>query len=287
MTPTRSTLAALPLLLCTLLGGCGSDSFIPAGTITGNWVVSNIGFTQNPTALGNGQVGGPITQTGNNLSASFHIDAPCFGNGQTTIPLTGLFNQETDNFTLESPSTDGETVFLQGTFSAARNTFSNGYFSVSGSCTGDLVSQTGDDKGAILNPRGQQIPSLSGNWSPNANDFSSLNTLNMSEQLTQSPTPDIQGDFALTGTITVTGSPCFTTGTLQPTSFISGSAGQQIIVMNDGSTLTATLGASAEGPPNGTRLYLYPGAITGGNCNGPVDINLEYLPAVATPAMKQ
>ena len=149
MTPIRSTLAVLPLLLCALLAGCGADSFIPAGTITGNWVVSNIGFTQNPTDLGNGQVGGPITQTGNNLSASFHIDAPCFGNGQTTIPLTGLFNQETDNFTLESPSTDGETVFLQGTFSAARNTFSNGYFSVSGSCTGDLVSQTGRSEGVV------------------------------------------------------------------------------------------------------------------------------------------
>jgi hypothetical protein len=279
MTPIRSTLVALPLVFCTLLAGCGSDSFIPASTITGNWYVYNVAFTQNPAFIGAGGIGGPITQIGNMLSATFHIDNPCFGNGLTTIPLTGSINLQTDNFTLESPSSNGETVFLQGTFSFTRNTFNNGYFSISGSCTGDLVSQTGDDKGAILNPRGQRIPSLSGKWTPNANDFSSLNTLNMVEQLTQSPTPDIHGDFAVTGTVTVTGSPCFTIGTLQPASFVSGSIGQQIIIMNDGSTLTSPMQVSAEAPPNGTYLSLYPGTITGGNCNGPADIDLQLASA--------
>jgi len=265
MRPLRFPLAAL--VLCTVLTSCGKNSAIPLSTLTGNWFIFNVSFEQNPAFIGTGGIGGPITQTGNNLSATLHIDSPCFGNGQTPIQLTGSVNPATNHFTLNSLSANAETLFIEGTFSAARNSFSNGYFSISGSCSGELVSLTGDDKGAIQNPRGVKIPSLSGSWSPVPNEPS---TLNLTERLAQSPTPDIDGNFALTGTVTVTGSPCFTTGILQSTSFISGTVGQQVILLNDGSTLTATLNA-------GTVLSLYPGAVSGGNCNGPVDIFLQRL----------
>jgi hypothetical protein len=272
MTPLRATLAALSLVVCACLTSCGKNSVIPLGTITGNWFIYNIGFPQGSIPVMGATISGAITQTGNNLGANLHIDTACLGNGQTTVPFTGTFNPETNRFTLNSASVNGETLVLEGTFSAVRESFNNGYFSMNGTCTGNIVSLTGDDKGAIQNPEGLKIPSLTGSWSPIPNQPS---TLNLIEQLTQSPTPDIHGDFALTGTVTVTGSPCFTSGILQPSSFITGYLGQQVILMNDGSTLTATLQAGESIIPVTTSLTLYAGSITGGNCNGPIDVYLQ------------
>lgn len=271
MRPLRFPLAAL--LLCTLLTSCGADSFIPLNTISGNWLIYNFTFAQPAQPVLFDSMGGAITQSGNNLSASLHIQAACFRNGQTTIPFTGSVNPENNHFTLNSTSVNGETIVVQGTFSSAKDTFLGSYLTISGNCTGTLIALTGDDNGSILTPHGQKLPSLTGTWA----FVQALPGPTLAEQLTQSLTPDINGDFALSGTVTVSGSPCFTTGALQSTSFISGSVGQQTILMNDGSTLTATMQLSAEGPPNGNSLNLQPGSITGGNCNEPVDIYLHQL----------
>jgi hypothetical protein len=274
MRPLRFLLAAP--VLCTLLISCGADKSIPLTTLTGNWFIYNININFPKTAqpIPFDTMGGPITQTGNNLVATFHIQSACFGNGQTPIPFTGSVNPYNREFSLNSMPVNGETIVVQGAFSAAKDTFLGTSLTLSGSCTGYLVSETGDDKGAILNPHGQKIPSLTGSWPPNV---SLPTSLNLTEHLTQSPFPDSRGDFALTGTLTVTGSPCFTTGTLQPSSFVSGGVGQQVIVLNDGSTLSTSIQVG-EGS-NGTFLSLYPGTITGGNCNQPVDVALQLASA--------
>jgi hypothetical protein len=56
-------------------------------------------------------------------------------------------------------------------------------------------------------------------------------------QRVQSPSPDANGNYSLTGTIAIQGSPCFSKGTLQPTSLISGYLGHEVYKMDDGSTL--------------------------------------------------
>jgi hypothetical protein len=271
MRPLRFLLAAL--VLCPLLTSCGADKSIPLTTLTGNWFIYNINFPRTAQLIPFDTMGGPITQTGNNLTATFHIQSACFGNGQTPIPLTGSVNPENNHFTLNSTSVNGETIAVQETFSATKDTFLGTSLTLSGSCTGYLVSETGDEKGAILNPHGQKLPSLTGTWA----FVQALPGPTLSEQLTQSPTPDVHGDFALSGTVNVNGSPCFTTGVLQSTSFISGSVGQQAILMNDGSVLSATIQFFAEEPPYGNSLNLQPGTITGGNCNGPIDVYLYQL----------
>jgi len=273
---------ALSLLICTLLSGCKNiinpDTPIAAvapTSVTGNWVVYNVSFSVGGNIIDIGAIGGPITQTdtpaGTTLTGTFHIANPCFGKGQTPIPLTGSITNS-NRFTLTSPSVNGETFTLTGTFSGTGTTFDQGYLGIAGTCTGDLISQTGDQKGSIVNPVGTQIPSLSGDWAylPSFNP-----SLNLSEQLTQSPTPDAQGRFALTGTATIVGSPCFTSGTLQPGSYTSGSLGQQIILLNDGSTFISPLTVYYKLTPTRPSLQLYPGNITGGNCNGPANIDLQ------------
>ena len=177
-----------------------------------------------------GAIGGPITQTDNNLTGTFRIDNPCFGNSQTPIPLTGSITSG-NKFSLTSPSVNGETLTLTGTFSDSGTSFTQGYLGIAGPCTGNLISQTGDQSGSIVNPVGTQIPNLSGDW----NYFPGFRSLNLSEQLNQSSTPDADGRFALSGNATIIGSPCFTSGTLQPGSYISGTQGHEIILLNDGS----------------------------------------------------
>jgi hypothetical protein len=267
----RPLVSLLALALCGLLSSCGADSFLPLGTVTGNWQIYNVYFAQGGGVVTTPIIGGPITQVGNTLSASLHIDIACFGNGQTAIPLTGSINPDNAQFTLTSPSVGGEIVLLKGTFAPSRNTFDRGYLSINGDCTGYLVSQTGDDGGAITNPRGLQIPSLSGSWA----FAESFPGPTLSEQLTQSPTPDSQGRFTLTGTASVSGSPCFTTGTLQPGSYVTGTLGQQIILLNDGSTFSSPIMIYLSGGSPKPTLQLYPGTITGGNCNGPANIDLR------------
>jgi hypothetical protein len=271
----RLTLATLPLALCALLTSCGANSSIPLTTISGNWSIYNINVERPAQPVLFSTMNGPITQSGNSLIATFHIQDACFGDGETPIPFTGSVNPENNHFTLNATSVDGETITVQGTFSVAKDTFLSSSLTFSGTCTGSFSALTGDEKGAILNPHGQKLPSLTGTWAPYVNELSSLNLV---EQLTQTPTSDSYGYFALTGTVTIAGSPCFSTGTLQPASFVSGAVGKQIILLNDGSTLTTSIQVGAAGS-NGTFLNLYPGSITGGNCNGPVDVDLQLASA--------
>ena len=137
MRPLRFPLAAL--ILCTLLTSCGADKSIPLTTLTGNWSIYNINFAQTKPPIVFDTMGGPITQTGNNLAATFHIQSSCFGNGRTPIPFTGSVNPYNNHFTLNSTSVNGETIVVQGTFSAAKDSFFGNSLTVSGDCTGPEI----------------------------------------------------------------------------------------------------------------------------------------------------
>jgi hypothetical protein len=275
MTPIRSTLAALPVVLCTLLTSCSNYAIPDVPTIpitsTGNWFLYGQ-YTPAPgSPFKSGEIsfGGSLIQTDTEVSGVLHINSPCFGNNTTDIPYTGTLINNHLSFT--SSPVAGQILTLQGTLSQNDSVLSTAFFEITGGCTVSLYSpELTFTVNANLNQKGSRIPSLTGSWTT-TNDVSGPS---LTEQLTQSTTADIHGDFALSGTVMVTGSPCFTTGTLQPTSFISGYLGEQVILMNDGSTLTATLVANPNAN-NGKALSLYPGTITGGNCNGPIDIGLQ------------
>lgn len=272
-----ATKATLTLILCTMLFGC-KDIINPNTpiaqttpfSVTGNWAVYNVNFQKGLTITQINGIGGPITQTGNSLTAGFHINTPCFGNGETPVPLTGSITSG-NQFSLNSSIVNGETVNISGTFTNDGATFNLGYVGINGPCTGNLTSLTGDNLGDIQNPRGTQIPTLSGDWS----FFPGFPGPSLSEKLIETPTPDADGRFALAGTATITGSPCFTSGTLQPGSYISGSLGEQIILLNDGSTYTSPIVLYYQQTPAKPTLQLYPGTVTGGNCNGSYNVDLQ------------
>jgi hypothetical protein len=276
MTPLRSTSAILPLLLCTLLTSCSNyaipDDHTPVSTASGNWDLYGqyTGSRGSTTTSGELIFGGSLIQANTQVSGVFHIDTPCFGNSATDVPYTGTLINNTINIT--SSPVAGQTLTLQGTLSQNDTVLFTAAFEINGGCTGNLYSPALTfTVNSYLDQKGVRIPSLTGSWTPDLNlPFS----LNLTERLTQSPTPDAHGDLALTGTVTVAGSPCFTTGTLQPSSFVSGALGQQIILMNDGSTITSTLALETRTTFAKPSLDLN-GTITGGNCNGPIDVQLQ------------
>jgi hypothetical protein len=274
MRPFRFPLAAL--VLCALLTSCGKDSVIPddrspLSTASGNWSLYGqyTASPGSPTTNGELFFGGSLLQANTQISGVFHIETPCFGNGATDVPYTGTLINNTINIT--SVPVAGQTLTLHGTLSQNDTVLFTAAFEINGGCTGNLYSPALTfTVNSDLDQKGVRIPSLTGSWTTTTNEEGP----SLTEQLTQSPTPDAHGDLALNGTVTVTGSPCFTTGTLQPTSFVSGALGQQTIIMNDGSTLTATLALGTKTTFAKPSLGLN-GTITRGNCNGPVDVQLQ------------
>jgi hypothetical protein len=261
-------LAAIPLF-CALFAGCGGElttSAPPAAEVTtgtGNWLIS--GFYQVGQSFAGYSFSGSLVNDSGQLNGVFHIDQPCFGSGATDVPYSGTVDAK-NTVTITSVPVNGQVLTFKGLLAADGSTITQGSFKISGGCTGSIVSGTfpeGPGVPATLETSAYRLPSLTGLW---------IVPTSLSENLTQSSAPDAHGDYALTGTVSVQGSPCFTQGTLQPGSFVSGVSGQQIIKMNDGSVLQATLSVSYNGQLSSSilGLSLHPGSVSGGACDGPI-----------------
>ena len=279
MTDRRTALVALPFLLCTFFIGCGRGgippliSTPPVTTGTGNWSITGY-YEDTPNTFAPYYIEGSLINTNGQITGVFHIGTNCFGFSATDIPYTGTLDSK-NNLSITSSSVNGQILTVQGLISSDGSTLSRANFAVTGGCSRSIVGITrSDGPGAEETTTGVRIPSLSGTWT-SAISTTGPATVISSELLTQSSAPDVHGDYALTGTVTAQGSSCFSRGTLQSGSFVSGNAGRERILMEDGSTLNATLqvnyGSASQAKPT---LYL-PGTITGGNCNGPIQIDLQ------------
>jgi hypothetical protein len=287
MTRSRYALLTVPMALCILLTGCGRNVFLPytppvttpLTTGSGNWWFFGYSAASDG-ALGGYYFGGSLINNGGQVSGVLHIDQSCFGNYATDVPYTGTLDSK-NNLSITSSSVAGQILALQGTLSADGLTLQDVNFTVRGGCSGLVASGTSGSGPSLEQSKGFFIPSLTGTWASNAGAASATEALSMTEQIVQSPIPDAHGDYALSGTVTVQGSPCFTKGTLQ-TSFISGVQGQQHILMDDGSTLDATMMAvlttgvpTAENPETVSSFILFPAAFSGGLCDGSYEFKLN------------
>lgn len=264
-------------MICALLAGCSGTvaTVVPppadVTTGTGNWIIS--GLYETAQTIAPYSFGGSLLNDNGQLSGVMHIDQPCFGSGSTDVPYTGTVDTK-NMVSIRSTSVAGQVLTFQGVLSPDGSSITDGSFTITGGCTGNVTGGTIDEgPGAVEYTTGFRVPSLTGSW--NASTVVSGPAL--SEEITQSPTPDSHGDYALTGAVTVQGSACFTKGTLQSGSYISGGLGQEVILMNDGSLLRATLTDPYGGPGSASAriLDIYPAKITGGLCDGSLDESLQ------------
>lgn len=276
MALTRSPLAIFPpLLLLVFFTGCGKDITTtitlppPSTSGTGNWFISGY-YEKQDGAILPYTFGGSLLNSGGHISGVFHVNQPCFASGETDVLYTGTLDGK-NNLSITSSPVAGQVLTFHGILSSDGSTVTDGSFTVTGGCTGNIVSGTFNPGPGIQQTTAIRIPALDGSWSTQA----TVPGLAMTQHLTQSPDPNSHGDYVLTGSVSITGLPCSTHGTLQAGSFISGYFGHESILLSDGSTLDTVLQLNYKSIDQTKPAFiLSPAIITGGNCNQSVDLEL-------------
>jgi hypothetical protein len=190
-----------------LLGGCGGRGISvppqpPTLNIAGNWQFSATSTVSGMPAV---TIAGSINQSGVSVSGAVHLDGSnCFDH-LTTVNLTGVLTGS--NISLTSISVDGQVITF--TASIADNALI-GTYTINGGCANG-------DQGAI---QGIRMPSITSTFN---GTFTTTG-----EEAFDGVASVIQGSasslgaFGLTGTVAFQ-SPCFSSGTIKPGTFPSGS----------------------------------------------------------------
>jgi hypothetical protein len=192
--------------LALALTGCGffNNSSHPPALTQGNWSISATSTNSSNAFL----LGGNLTQSGSSLSGKMYItggDAGCNFDPAQAIAMTGTVNGS--NIALSSAAISGQVITVAA--SGSGSSFNGTYSIAGGNCDGDQGKVTAN-----------AVPSVNGTW----NGTVTVDTdpqVQISVALTQATTPSADGTFALTGTVTYTGSSCPATATLLP-SWING-----------------------------------------------------------------
>ncbi len=193
-------LGAMSLLgTCLVLTGCGSGIFPAvysnASAITGNWQLSST----DPRAALLPALSGQLTGSNAAVTGTVHSNSisACIA-PTTVVELNGLAGA--DNLITLSGKLAGGTLTITGTLSADGKTLSGASYNVTGgTCAFSAAVQ------AIA----QSYSPLVGDYSGIFTDFNG-HTLNFNVQLSQSLTPDANGNFPLSGSSTLTDNTCYT-----------------------------------------------------------------------------
>jgi hypothetical protein len=191
-------LASVAGVLTLTLFGCGAAVSNTSFT-QGNWA-----FTATSTAAAIAAssptfvLGGNLTQSGATLSGTLSV-----GNSLCISPQTLSFTGTVkgSDITLTSQAFDGNVISV--TASGTKDSLSGNY-TITGGCA---------DKGTIT---AGAVPSISGTW--NGTISNGGTGTGISVVLTQSATASQDGTFALTGTLTYSGSDCTAPSTLTASS---------------------------------------------------------------------
>lgn len=219
-----------------------------AQVATGNWYIqASSQVLINASLIP--QLGGMLTQTDSTLSGTLHVsNSSCF-DWASDIPVAGTMSGNT--VTLTANSVTGESITITG---AANSGGITGSYSISGGCAdGDYGTIA-----AVL------VPPVSGNWS---GTFASNGTNQPATASFAQDVPNTDGFSPLSGSIAFSGSPCFTSGTLEAgQSWSLGNIVQAVVAMNDGSQLTLN-GFLTDASTNANTMTVN-FSINGGNCTG-------------------
>jgi hypothetical protein len=192
-------------------GAGGGTSPLPSSgsNVAGNWQFGTTSVAgMAPTAISGG-----IAQSDRSVSGAVHLaGSKCFDR-LTTIGLTGTLTGS--NITLTSTTADGQVITLTGsisddTFNGADSAFV-GTYTIDGGCgNGDHGNVTGIRIPFIANI-------VNGTFTTSGGE-----TFEVVGDEAQVGTPSSEGSFGITGKVTFS-TPCFSSGTITPGTFPSGS----------------------------------------------------------------
>ncbi len=201
-----TTLLALALMIAA---ACGGSNSAPAasGPLTGNWQF-NLSQQEPPPATAV-SVSGFIQQSGTSVEGSVTVPTDPSGNCGGVVTLTGDANGQNVSLSINQ---NGTVLNFTGTVDYPNASMSGSYAGQGGSCFNKPTTGTWS---AV------QIPSISGSFTGNLSNSAYMALLGVtapiqvSGTLTQSP--NAGANASVTGTITATGYPCFSTATLAGT----------------------------------------------------------------------
>jgi hypothetical protein len=151
-------------------------------------------------------IAGSISQSGNSISGAVHIEGSACFDRLTTVGLTG--DPTSGNISLASTSVAGQVITFTGSFSGSTLT---GTYAVEGGCAdGDHGNLTGSEMPYIPNI-------LNGTFATSGGT-----TFSVAGDVAQNANADPEGSFGISGKLTFNTS-CFTSGTITPGAFPSGS----------------------------------------------------------------
>ena len=198
--PKFSLLSLLAGVLALALAGCGGTSNL--ALTQGNWLVTAVSGGSAGTFV----IGGNLTQSKSTLSGTMYVTGSlCFDSSQS-VTMTGTVKG--NKVTLISAAVKGQVITISATGAISSLT---GTYTIAGGCAAG-------DHGAVT---ADAVASLSGTW----NGALLVNTapVAVSFALTQAATASPDGTFALTGTVTYTGSTCSSTASIINPSTVAGS----------------------------------------------------------------
>lgn len=201
---------SLPFLLSVMLTlGCGGNAaqhnFPPPQTlndIAGNWQFS---ATSSVSGISAFSFAGSMNQSGQTVASALHVNGSNCFDPLTTINLSG--KQGEAKLSLSSTPVDGQVVTLVG---ALTNSNITATYAIKGGCADG-------DHGTVTGSKIPQIPgTLNGTFTTSTNNTFAA----VVQAIEDSGNPD--GTFGISGSATFS-VPCFSSGTLKPDTFPSGS----------------------------------------------------------------
>ena len=235
----RSLIAVPTLVLMLSLAGCADDGVIydtPQNPVSGNWQVSATGGVPLPN------ISGSLTDGSTNLNSTtvtgiFHADAASGCSAPTDLITVSGSTSSQGVTTLTGPVAGG-TVTISGNLAPDGRSLMNATVNVSGGqCAFASAAQASV----------QNYSSVTGTYAGTFADAKGP-VMNVTANLTQSPTGDQNGDFSLSGTANLGTNSCFVSPVPVVNSLVTG--GSFILTYTDnttGNSVTATGSFSADG----------------------------------------
>lgn len=258
----------LPLIVAAAMGisGCGGGGISVSGSGSaaattqpmseGNWYLT----ATSQVASSSGTIihsffNGAAAVSGSSVTLTTTPSSICLP-VYTPVTLSGSISGDTLTLTTPAQSGSAQTIAITGALSNGTNL--NGSFAVNGASASDPCY------GVYGTAQGLHVPSLTGAWTGtvteaaydengnpllDANGNAITNVATISGSITQSSTAsvfvldpwDSYEAFALSGTLTITNSPCYTTATIDSTqSYVYGDTFKLVLNTDTGGTLTST-----------------------------------------------